>query len=523
MPVFCVATTWKTSSPKDGDIILSLNLMNVYEVTSRKFCFETGSLCCWDVFPKSDTVQISKGDQSEVTEDNLKEQNHSSTTTIKSPYSTTTSSPPSSLPYDGEDTIEKPKRHWEKRCKAASSGGSRSSRTNKKHRPQSSRFVYFPEGFQWTPELEKFRGTFMWFAHTLYQRRFVNNNCEVLGKDEYVTVKAEYARNVAPKFRQMIELLLKERIVERDHYQVGVKSYGYRFADPVLREMKRVRMPLEDPEIVKRLNEHAKKQATTRNDRWLRSQLFKIGLSEVDSDFLHTVARRSVIENDGKLEDKLEAYSYVLERIANQEHRWKPDDQGRCYTLITNLKRELRSLLRVEGRQLQYIDINNSQLTFLALEMKKQGIECDKFTNYCEEGQLYEHVAIHAKTSRSAVKKALTQRALFSPNDAGCQRSRIKRTFDDLFPAVARFIYEQKDHEDGHSIFAKMLQAAEADLIINRVCGKLRRDSDVRFVTPVHDCLLFLPEDAGTIKTVMESEFDKIGLKPHLEVEDLVA
>jgi hypothetical protein len=127
-----------------------------------------------------------------------------------------------------------------------------------------------------------------------------------------------------------------------------------------------------------------------------------------------------------------------LDRISNREHpAWNADDQGRCYTLITNLKRELGSLLRVEGRQLQFIDIKNSQLTFLALEMKKQGIECGDFISYCEDGQLYEHVAQHAKTTRKAVKKAITQGALFSPNNARCQRWPIKRTFDKLFPAAA--------------------------------------------------------------------------------------
>lgn len=85
----------------------------------------------------------------------------------------------------------------------------------------------------------------MWFVHLLHQRRFINANCDILSKDDYVTIKSEYARNVTPQFRQMINVLLEKDIVERDHYQVGVKSYGYRLVDPALRHAKRTRQPLE--------------------------------------------------------------------------------------------------------------------------------------------------------------------------------------------------------------------------------------------------------------------------------------
>ena len=75
---------------------------------------------------------------------------------------------------------------------------------------------------------------------------------------------------------------------------------------------------------------------------------------------------------------------------------------------------------------------------------------------------------------------------------------------------------------DGSKL-AKTLQAAEADLIIDRVCGRLRREEKVKFLTPVHDSLLFLPEDGDYIKAVMEEEFVRLGLKPRLEIKDLEA
>ena len=48
------------------------------------------------------------------------------------------------------------------------------------------------------------------------------------------------------------------------------------------------------------------------------------------------------------------------------------DDYGRFHTNITNLKRELRSVLRVSGRPFWELDIKGSQMLFLGLEMKRR-------------------------------------------------------------------------------------------------------------------------------------------------------
>lgn len=95
------------------------------------------------------------------------------------------------------------------------------------------------------------------------------------------------------------------------------------------------------------------------------------------------------------------------------------------------------------------------------------------------------------------------------------------RTFDRLFPEVAAYLHQTKDCRDGGSRLAKQLQYAEADLIIDKVCGRLRREDRVRFITPVHDSLIFVPEDADYIKAVMAEEFAKLGIRPTLEVEAL--
>ena len=95
------------------------------------------------------------------------------------------------------------------------------------------------------------------------------------------------------------------------------------------------------------------------------------------------------------------------------------------------------------------------------------------------------------------------------------------RTFSRLFPEVAAYLHQAKDCRDGGSRLAKQLQFTEADFIIDKVCGRLRREDNTTFVTPIHDSLVFLPDDADYIKTVMSEEFEKLGIRPTLEVEAL--
>jgi len=536
-PTLCVSKSWQTYHPADEDVILGYSQLNEYLVTNGRFFPVLGSLGCWSVFHITETVpKAIRTFKTPINEKELESreivvnnnQIISRTVVNSSPldsscYSYTSS--PSPLPYDGENTIKldvKPSSKKDLQQDYLRTRLIRKPLLTKRKKGRDIE-VYFPERFDWSeyPQLQPFRSSVMWIAHKLHERRFVNIEGNIYSKDEFISLKTTYAREIDPDFRHAIKILLDLEIMERNFYQPDIKSYGYRFKDTKIRYAKHKRVPLNDPKLSQRINNHRKKHVTTRTDRWLRSHLFKLGLVDMDGEFLETVANLSVVEKGGTIGDKLEAYRYVLQRISKQEHLWASDDQGRRYNLITNLKRELRSLLRVDGQRLQQIDISNSQLTFLALEMKQHGVECPGYFDLCEKGELYEVVASHSETTRSDVKKAITQRALFSTNEAACQKSKIKRTFDRLFPDVAEYLRKVKEMYDGHSQLAKSLQSAEADLIINSVCGRLRREGRVNFVSPIHDCLMFLPEDAEYVKSVMEYEFSKLEIHPRLKIKEL--
>ena len=391
---------------------------------------------------------------------------------------------------------------------------------NGKRGPIETREVYFPVGFDWKnyPRLAKHKAAVAYILHLLHLRRVIFDD----GKDAYIQLKMAHLKAIIPEASEVVRLLIDMEILERDgHYEPGSKSYGYRLVAPELRNASRKRIPLEDARLTKRLADHRRKEVKATVHRWLREQLYRLSLAEIDEELLRQAARLSVLEKgNGTVEDKVKAYSYALEMIHDGYYHATVDDFGRFHTNVTNLKREFRAVLRVSGRPLLELDIKSSQLLFLGLEIEKEGWECGDYLDRCQD-DVYRFIAAKAKVTRGEVKKAITQRALFSPNDNRCQKTKIKRTFNQLFPEVAAYIYQAKAVKDGHRLLAQRLQKAESDFIIKTVCDRIRREKQASFITTIHDSLLFLEKDSEYVKTVVADEFAKLGVKPRLEVKEL--
>jgi hypothetical protein len=436
--------------------------------------------------------------------------------------SSSSSPSPISLPsYDAErksKTASKSRSH--KEIEAVNNGvtKSRGARSVNSGQPRAleSREVYFPVSFDWHshPDLRSHQGAIKYVLHLLHLRRVIYD----LAKDEFVELKMAYLKAIIPEAPLVMNLLLEAKVCERDdEFIVGVKSYGYRIKSEDLRNAPRKRIPLEDPRLMKRLAERRKQETKAPVHRWLRDQLYRIALGEIDETFLRQVANLSLLESGrGTLEDKVESYRYALGMINDGYCYATVNDHGRLHTNITNLKRELRSVLRVSGQSLMEIDIKGSQLLFLGLEMAKEGVNCGDFLKRCQE-DVYKYVADNAKTTRDEVKKRITQRALFSKNTDPCQHTEVKRAFDRLFPEVAKYVWKAKNVRDGNKLLAQRLQKAESNFMLLTVCERIRQERKTTFITSIHDSLLFRPMDYEYVHRILTEEFTKLGVHPRLE------
>ncbi|TWU22561.1 hypothetical protein [Novipirellula artificiosorum] len=210
LAIFCVAKFWRTFHPEDEDVVLAYSLSNNYLVTNDRFDSELGLKSCWSVFPARAT-EPKRNPQSANGRKKTKLSNTNNQLSLSPLPSTSTSlsssSTSSSSSYDGESpSVNKGNKgkHSVETLIPEKELRSRLIRDNAKQ--GTGVLVYFPETFDWDrhPQLQYLRSSFMWFAHTLHERRFVNTDGTVYGKDEYITIKSEFARNIDPKFRQLI-------------------------------------------------------------------------------------------------------------------------------------------------------------------------------------------------------------------------------------------------------------------------------------------------------------------------------
>jgi len=268
------------------------------------------------------------------------------------------------------------------------------------------------------------------------------------------------------------------------------------------------------------------------------TQLLELALGELDETLVNIIAflcLDSPRAFGGSIHDILEAYHHMLAWIAQRGRSLTSPHPVSRYTLLAGVKEEVQALLRGGRQRLRQIDIPNSQWTFLAWIMREDGVECPEYFRACERGELYECVASCANTTREKAKRELSQRVLYSANRDTCQESKIKQAFDQLFPEVAGYLYEAKEHGDESGlarlvrrnesgdgkILARRLKRAQTDLLVKRVCGRLRRERRVTFMVRVLDCLMFVPPDGDYVQAVLEKEFRRMGIRARVEVKDL--
>jgi hypothetical protein len=182
----------------------------------------------------------------------------------------------------------------------------------------------------------------------------------------------------------------------------------------------------------------------------------------------------------------------------------------RLYHAITNLKKEYRKFILIDGLALLEVDVINSQPTFSVGFLKGVYVAATKLSNrsselpqdfllyerLCCDGQFYEAIARRAgielnDENRSDFKQSFFKYIFYSRINV--KDSQIKKAFVDLFPNVYQTIVGIKTL--GYKKFAVFLQDLEADLMVFSVYKQLL-DENFK-VLVLHDAILCNNQDAA--------------------------
>jgi len=136
------------------------------------------------------------------------------------------------------------------------------------------------------------------------------------------------------------------------------------------------------------------------------------------------------------------------------------------------------------------------------------------FLRLCEEGGLYEHLAILTdEPVRQWVKEEFFE-VLFSQNR---YQSRLKSAFAEEFPHVAEVIRVHKRRK--HEQLAQLLQNIESNFMINNVVRRIMEQTPDAPIYTIHDSVMTTPEHVDRVHRIMEAEFAYLGLTPSIKAD----
>ena len=371
--------------------------------------------------------------------------------------------------------------------------------------------VYFPI----TEDPNQFSDWQKYILHKLYLDKVLGQK----SKDEFTNLNKATFREMVGKTKTadeaLNELLKQGTIITDGWYSPDQhKSLGYRYKDP---EAKYQKIPLNDTKVINRLNSHKQKRKGIYD--YLETQLQKLTITTIPDDDLLFIAittpsRKAAPKSNL---ERVKEWKRIINMILLGGMETIVDsNSGRMFSLLTNLKRELRKYLLVNNQSLAEADIPNAQPLFLSLLTTQRQIYDPQFRQLCQGGRLYQFLADKAGTTRDKAKIEITEHILFGSIK---YKSKVKSIFESEFPSIAQFINEMKAKSKGARKLALLLQYEESRFVIHRCCSRIKQEKPEMFVATIHDSIVASPADIEYVKSIMQDEFQKMNLAVPVKVK----
>lgn len=425
-------------------------------------------------------------------------------------------------------------------------------------------------------------------------RRFANNK-DCIETDGYVRLNSTLARTYFKDYQPYLAYLISKGVIEEDrNYVVGEKSKGYRFCSEYWGVATREYFYTNTQEHIQendrtRLMAIPKEVYDDDSKCWLPNQL----VNHLYLSHWYSTKKLSIIKDEAtiyaegvyseKMQSGIESWDinksksrrmivrkhpyaqylaaiHSITAISLGEYNAKIDNHvHRLHSMITNMKKELRTFLRYDGQELHSLDISNSQPYLLLTlfnpdfwdensntfnighlssniqelfspeareDIKKyvQGVNQDDlqfYRKHVSQGTAYEYLidAIKAKTrnilSRNEVK-VLFLSILYSKEQSPL---RHKRLFRMCFPEVYTLICKCKNRN--YKDLACLMQNIESCIILHRCCYRIWEEKECQVpVFTIHDSICTTKENINLVRRILEEELEGcVGTKPDIKQE----
>ncbi|SNC65174.1 hypothetical protein SAMN06265337_1230 [Hymenobacter gelipurpurascens] len=190
---------------------------------------------------------------------------------------------------------------------------------------------------------------------------------------------------------------------------------------------------------------------------------------------------------------------------------------GRHFTSFTNLPRELRPFLRINGRRVVELDIRNSQPLIFGLKLKELygdqvPEDVQHYLNLVQQGTFYDTIKDFILEAKEVVQEETFKtdffaRVFFSTENVDYKWRRI---FDRHFPSVSQAITQMKLQD--YKLLSHHLMQAEAQLLVHQVAARLYREGTVEFFT-LHDAIYCPADVVDEVYSIINEEYQAVGLQ----------
>lgn len=327
--------------------------------------------------------------------------------------------------------------------------------------------------------------------------------CNVRKDNEDPPLKMTYFRRLVPYAEKYLNNLVEIGVIKRSPFYIP-KEISYRYSFTPEYESKYIIQPLNNAKLIHRIN---KAYTVTGKEavKNVRECSFQV-------KFLKQLTLADGWEElVNSYRDDTEVYNSVLAsamRIVNNDIFYSRDaTERRFHSNVTNMKKELRPYLRVNGKPLVNVDIKNSQpylstiiLTYpakvahlaknISLSMLLQSLKVSTnqdVKNYIKlvaDGLFYEYLMKEFASegivlSRDDTKKHML-RILFAPNKL--PKNEINRKcrliFKKCFPTVHRIFSKVRGRDQGNKFensnrFFILLATIESYLVLDVIMKRI--------------------------------------------------
>ena len=207
------------------------------------------------------------------------------------------------------------------------------------------------------------------------------------------------------------------------------------------------------------------------------------------------------------------------------------DDQGRNYTVIVQLPRDIRRFLSYGGEPLYVVDIKSSHPLLHVLLYPTECPEKTRYRSIVEDGMFWEHLNAAAgnifdlsdENGRDALKKRANAEVFYAfPEPKFGTKSILAQSFKREFPLLWGEMDARKvrDQDKAAGPISKAMQKTEAELVQEAVMHLLNKNFPS---ITIHDAIATTKDGVQEVEQALADAFRSIGLSPKLATKKLTS